>query len=184
MLLIPFPFFIAELVIFIAAVQHWGFWTTVGYYLLPSLLGIFIVSTIGRVAMMSLQSTVGRGQLPANKILHSGALFISGLLFLVPSFFTRVFAVLLFLPGTRHLLVWRFKLLAAKKIAEGSAKAFNFGGFGFGTGGGSQGFKYYQYRGNPGDFGEEFREERDVTTADVLDVKPIEITHEKKEPQD
>lgn len=184
--MIPFPFIVAEIVIFIAAIQHWGFWTTVGYYLLPCLLGIFIVSTIGRVAMMSLQSSVSRGQLPANKLLHSGALFVSGLLFLVPSFFTRVFAILLFLPGTRHFLVWRFKLMAAKKIAQGSANAFNFGGgpFGFGMGSGGGGFKYYQYKAGPNGFEEEIREERDVTSADVLDVKPIEITHQKKEPQD
>lgn len=173
MFFIPFPFVIAEVLIFVVAVRHFGFWMTVGYYLLPCLLGFFIVSTVGRYALMTLQASVSKGKLPANQILHSGAIFISGLLFLVPSFFTRIFGLILFLPGSRHFLVWRFKLKAAEKMAKGSARIFNFGNFGGG------GFRYYQHHAdNPGFDGAP--EERDVTGNEVLDVNPLEITHEKK----
>lgn len=186
MLMIPFPFVIAELVIFILAVQKWGFLNTLGLYLLPCLLGFLIVATVGRLAMMNLQTSMMRGQLPANKILHSGAIFISGLLFLIPSFFARVAAVVLFLPGLRHFAIWRFKFYMAKKMAQGSARVFNFGGpFGFGagmgTGGGpnsSGGFRYYEFRNNGTGF-EEAREEREIN-AEVLDVTPLEITHDTK----
>jgi Protein affecting phage T7 exclusion by the F plasmid len=177
MLMIPFPFILAEIVIFFTAVNHWGFWETMGNYFLPSILGVLIVSTVGRMAMMNLQGSVAKGQMPANKLLQSGAIFISGLLLIVPSFFTRVFGVLLLLPGTRHFLVWRFKKYAAQKMSQGSARAFNFGGFGnFGN----AGFKYYEYRSAGGGFDQP--QERDVhpTDINVLDVKPIEITHEIK----
>lgn len=184
MLMIPFPLIIAEIVIFIMAVQHWGFLNTLGLYLLPCLLGLFIVSTVGRMALMTLQTTVMRGQLPGGRILHSGAIFFSGILFLVPSFFTRVIALILLLPGLRHLVVWRFKLYMAKKVAQGSAQAFNFGAgpFGFGAGmgkGGSSGFRYYEFR-NQGNGFEEVREEREID-AEVLDVTPLEISHKSSD---
>lgn len=188
MIMIPFPFVVAELVIFFLAVQEWGFLNTLGYYLLPCLLGFLIMTTVGRVALMSLQTSMMRGQQPGNKILHSGALFLSGLLFIIPSFFARVVAVVLFLPGLRHLAVWRFKVYMAKKMSQGSARVFNFGGgpFGFGAGMGgmgngqaNNGFRYYDFRNQGGGF-EEVREEREIQ-ADVLDVTPLEITHEDKE---
>ena len=190
MLMIPFPFVLAELLIFFWGVNQWGFFNTLGLYLAPCLLGFLIVSTVGRIAIMTLQSTVTRGQLPGNKILHSGAIFLSGLFFLIPSFFARIIGLVLLLPGLRHLAVWRFKLFMAKKMAQGSARVFNFGGGGpfgfggFGTGsGGPGGFQYYEFRNDGTGFtqtNEEVREEREITDVEVLDVTPLEITHEEK----
>lgn len=190
MFFIPFPVLIAEFVIFWLAVQRWGFFDTLGIYLLPSILGLIIMNLVGRMALMNLQGTAMQGKVPGNKLLHSGALFLSGLLFLIPAFFSRVFAIILFLPGTRHLAVWGFKAFMAKKITQGAAQAFNFGAsggpFGFGTG--SSGFRYYEYRGSTG-FGTEqsemkdvegLTEEREVREANVLDVKPLEIIHQDK----
>ncbi len=179
MLLIPFPFILAEVFIFFWAASHWGFFTTLGYYLLPSLVGMLIVSGVGRSAVMLFQSSVMKGSLPGNRILHSGAVFVAGLLLCVPSFFTRVFGVLLLLPGTRHLLIWQFKITMLKKMAQGSARVFNFG-----MGGGNAGFRYYQYNANERPSAAADSEERDVTNNNaVLDVKPIEIVH-KTEPED
>lgn len=190
MLMIPFPFVLAELLIFFWGVNQWGFFNTLGLYLAPCLLGFLIVSTVGRMAIMTLQSTVTRGQLPGNKILHSGAIFLSGLFFLIPSFFARIIGLVLLLPGLRHLAVWRIKLFMAKKMAQGSARVFNFGGGGpfgfggFGTGsGGPGGFQYYEFRNDGTGFtqtNEEVREEREITDVEVLDVTPLEITHEEK----
>lgn len=179
MFVIPFPLFIAEIIIFIFASKEWGFLNTLGVYLLPCLLGIFIVTTLGRMAVLSLQTSVMRGQMPASKLLHTGAIFLSGILFIIPSFFARVLALVLFLPGLRHIAVWRFKAYMAKQIAKGSA-SFNFSGgpFGFGGSTGASGFRYYSTG------AQDFRrasDEREVHEAHVLDVTPLEITHEKKE---
>lgn len=179
MLLIPFPFILAEILIFFWAVSHWGFFTTLGYYLLPTLVGIIIVSGVGRSAVMLFQSSVMKGSLPGNRILHSGAVFVAGLLLCVPSFFTRILGALLLLPGTRHLLIWQFKLTMLKKMSQGSARVFNFG-----MGGGNSGFRYYQYNANDRAQSAQPPEERDVTNNNaVLDVKPIEIVH-KNETED
>jgi UPF0716 protein FxsA len=188
MIMIPFPLVIAEFVIFFLAVKQWGFFNTLGIYLLPCLLGFFIVTTVGRLALLTMQKTVTRGQLPGNQILNSGAIFLSGLLFLIPSFFARIAALVLFLPGLRHMAVWRFKLYLAKQMAKGTSN-FRFGGmgggpFGFGNGGG--GFQYYEFK-NDGtgfrrtDVGADSSEgERDVYEANVLDVTPLKVTHETK----
>lgn len=185
MLMIPFPILIAEFLIFFLAVKQWGFLNTLGLYLLPCLLGFFIVSTVGRMAMMTLQGTVARGQLPGMKILHSGAIFFSGILFLIPSFTTRLIGVILLVPGLRHMAVWRFKNYLSKQMAKG-AGGFRFGGQGagpFGFGGDGGGFKYYEFRND----GTGFRrtdagapEEREVSEANVLDVTPLKVTHEEK----
>ncbi|WP_413576057.1 FxsA family protein [Bdellovibrio sp. HCB290] len=196
MFVIPLPWVIAEIVIFFTSVRFFGFFNSMLFYFVPCLLGFFIVNTVGRMAMMTLQSTVARGQLPAAKLLHSGAIFISGLCFLVPTFFTRLIGLVLLLPGLRHLAVWRFKLYMAKKMASGSARVFNFGAgpFGFGGfggmggGGGPQaggpgGFQYYEFR-NDGsgfrDMNEDAPQERELTDVEVVDVTPLEITHEQK----
>jgi UPF0716 protein FxsA len=182
MVMLPFPLMIAEFVIFFLAVKQWGFFNTLGLYLLPCLLGFFIVTTIGRVALLTLQSTVTKGQVPGTKMLHSGAIFLSGLLFLVPSFCTRVFGLVLLLPGLRHLAIWRFKLYLAKQMAKGTA-GFRFGGAGngpFGFGAGNSGFRYYEYRSSADGFEGAPRRERDVSEANVLDVTPLKVTHEEK----
>ncbi|MGZ3774954.1 MAG: FxsA family protein [Pseudobdellovibrionaceae bacterium] len=178
MFFIPFPFVIAEIVIFVLSVEHFGFLNTIGFYILPSLFGFLIVSTVGRMAISTLQSTVTRGQLPTGRILNSAAIFISGLLFLIPSFFTRLLGLILFLPGLRHLVVWYFKNNMSKKMAAGG-KGFNFGAGSFGFGTGSSGFRYYEYKSGNMDFGPA-TEERDVTEANVLDVTPLAVTHEDK----
>lgn len=186
MLMLPLPILVAEAVAFFMILQRVGFLNTLAVYLLPCLLGFLIVTTVGRVALMNMQSTMSRGQLPAGKILHSGAIFLSGLLFLVPSVSTRIFGLVLLLPGLRHLALWRFKISMAKKMASGASQGFGFsrGPFGFGggaagPGAGAGGFRYYEFRNNGTGF-KDVSEEREIRDAEVLDVTPLEITHEKK----
>lgn len=178
MFFIPFPFVVAEMVIFILSIKHLGFLNTVGIYILPSFFGFLIVTTVGRMAIMTLQGSVMKGQLPAGRILNSAAIFISGLLFLIPSFFTRIFGLILFLPGLRHLAVWRFKNHMAKKMANG-ASGFSFGSGPFGFGAGSSGFKYYEYKNGNADY-EQPNDEREVSETNVLDITPLAVTHQEK----
>lgn len=176
MLMLPLPLLIAEIVIFVLAVQEWGFLATVGYYLIPCLFGMFIVSSMRRFAWTQMQVSMMQGQMPAKTMLHSALVFISGLLFLVPSFFTRVLGVIFFLPGLRHLAVWKVQKVLQEKMAKG-AGAFGFSqNFGFGNMGGA-GFRYYDFRNQSGSGMS--GAERDVTQSDpkVLDVTPLEIVH-------
>lgn len=180
MLMLPLPLLIAEIVIFVLAVQEWGFLATVGYYLIPCLLGLFIVSSMRRFAWTQMQVSMMQGQMPAQTMLHSALVFVSGLLFLVPSFFTRVLGVIFFLPGLRHLASWKIKKVLQQKMTKGGG-AFGFSqNFGFGNMGGA-GFRYYDFRSQQSS--EMGGEERDVTQSDpkVLDVTPLEIVHSDSE---
>lgn len=182
MIMLPFPLIVAEIVIFVLFVQRLGFFPAVGLYLVPCLLGMLIVSTVGRMALMSMQGSLTQGKVPGTRLLHSGAIFLSGLFFLLPSFFSRIVGLILLLPGLRHLAVWRFKIYMAQKIAKGGA--FSFGnGFGFSTGFGNGGFQYRQYGGSPTAQGPSF--ERDVTNNNAaIDVTPLKVTHEPKRSDD
>ncbi len=184
MLMLPLPLFVAELLIFIMAVKSWGFLDTLGMYLMPSLLGFVILSLVKRVGFAQLQMSMMSGQKPEKSLLHSGAIFIGAILLIVPSFFTRVLAVILILPGLRHLMIWRFEKGLQKRMQSGAQGGFSFGGpFGFGGGaaGSGGGFTYYQYRSkNTGEgFAQDSAQER-VIDAEVLDVTPLEITHSEK----
>jgi UPF0716 protein FxsA len=174
-ILVPFPFFLAEIFIFFGAVNWLGFWNSLLLYFAPCLLGLFIVSIWGRAALMSVQMSLAQGQVPAGKILHAGAIFLSGLCFLVPSFFLRLLGICLLLPGLRHLLLWKFKGQIARKLSQGGA-SFSFNGFRFG--GGFAGPSPF------GDTPENFPTEREVQSADVLDVQPLKISHETKRTDD
>lgn len=192
MLLLPLPFFLAEIFIFFSFVGKFGFFDTFISYLMPSLLGFVVLSLAKRVGLAQLQMTVMSGKTPEKAMLHSGAIFIGGILLVIPLFITRVLAVFLILPGLRHFLIWRLTKNIQKRMAAG-AQGFSFGGpfggmggFGAGAAGqGGAGFKYYQYRsGAPRssfeeDVEPEVRQER-VIDAEVIDVNPIEITHSVK----
>ncbi len=189
MLMLPLPLFIAELLIFIMAVKSWGFLDSLGIYLMPSLLGFVILSLVKRTGFAQMQMSMMSGQKPEKSLLHSGAIFLGAILLIVPSFFTRVLAIILILPGLRHLMIWRFEKGLQNRMQNGVQGGFSFGGpFGFGGGAGAGpaggGFTYYQYRSKPtGDgFDQESPRER-VIDAEVLDVTPLEITHSGK-PED
>ncbi len=174
MLMIPFPFMLAEIFIFFACVGQFGFLNTLLIYFLPCLLGFFILNVWGRAALFSLQTATARGEIPGNRMIHAGAIVLSGICFLIPSFFARLLALFLFLPGLRHFLIWKFKAQVLQKMSRGSA-GFQFGGgFPFG--------KNPFPRPDAADFGQS--REREVHSTEVLDVKPLSISHEYKTPDD
>lgn len=177
--LIPF-WFVAEIAAFWWTAGKIGFWDTMLYWWGPCLIGFIITSSFSRGGLMTLQTSMMAGQVPEKRILHAGMIFLGGVLFWLPFVGTRVLGTLLVLPGTRHLLLWKFQKGLAQRMAEQMAKGaagggFQFASFRFGAGpGSSMGGMAGEFRTARGTFSE-----RDVTpnATDVLDVKPIEVTH-------
>lgn len=167
--------FVAEVYLFFKMTAWIGWGDTFLLYFVPSLLGVLIVSSWSRMGIMTVQSALTKGQMPGSKFLHMGAIFLGGICLCFPSLLSRIFAVLLIMPGLRHIMVWRFKLMAAKKIASGSAQAFSF------MQGKAGGFRFYQYQQAKNPFEQGPTGMRDVTphSPDVLDVQAIQITHEE-----
>lgn len=173
MMAIPFSFFIAEVIIFFASVNYWGFWNTILAYFVPCALGLLIVSVWGRLALVSMQISMAKGEAPTMRLAHSAAILVAGVCFLIPSFFLRIIGLALFLPGIRHFIIWKYKKQIFEKMSQQSS-GFSFGGIHFRSGGpmGPNQGGYTDIS-----FG---ATEREVYSDAVLDVQPLEITHEKK----
>ena len=119
-------------------------------------------------ALVELQKEISIGRAPGGKILHMVAKFVAGVLLLLPTFFTRIFGILLLLPISRHLIIYTTQAWLLKKLMDGSFKVFTPGGAGFGFGTNMGGFEPQQ------------PQERDVT---VIDVEPTLIEHSDKNNQ-
>jgi len=177
MFFIPLPIILIEILVFTTFVHFYNFWDVFFLYLAPSFLGAVLFSLTGRSIMMALQGGMAPGQLPADRVLHKGALLLGSILLIVPTFLSRVMAVFLILPIFRHLSIFIFKTFIFKRLKNSPFSFVQFGGMpGGGRFGGAGGpFQGARYQG-PFPFENEPRHERDV---DAVDVTPIEITHTK-----
>lgn len=183
MFFIPLPIVLIEILVFTTFVHFFDFWDVFLAYLLPSFLGAVLFSLTGRSMLMSLQGGMAQGQLPADRVLHKGAILLGSIMLIVPMFLSRVLAVFLILPIFRHVSIYIFKNFIFKRMKNSPFSFVQFGGFpggaggagGFGGGGFQQGPRYQRYQG-PFPFEEEPRQERDV---DAVDITPLEITHTK-----
>jgi UPF0716 protein FxsA len=167
---IPLPIVILEVLIFTTWVHFYDFWDVVLAYIVPSFIGTVLFSMTGRSMMMAMQTGFQQGQLPGDRVLHRMAILVGSILLIIPMFLTRVLALLLIIPGFRHLSIFIFKTYIFQRLAKSSFSFVRFGG----SGGGFQarGFQ----RGGFETHSEGPFEERD---AEVVNVTPLEITHTK-----
>lgn len=169
MIYIPFPFLLAEALLFAWFWSVFGFLPVFAAYWLPSLLGIVVLATQSRTALIALQARMAQGKEPGFEMLNVGAKFLSGILLLMPLFSTRVLGFLLLLPGTRHVLIFSTRTWLMKKMSQGAFRVFRAGP------GMRTDFRTYRYEAGQG-----FRDVREERDAEVLDVTPLEIEHTDK----
>ena len=166
MIVLPFPFILAEIALFIFFCTRFGFGPVFLAYVIPSFIGIFLLIVGGRTHTLT-----------PSKLL--------GPLLLIPPFFaSRVLGTLLILPGTRHLLLFFFPAWLFNRVAGMMNKAGAGAGAGFGAGQNAN-FRAYRFDGQGFraagfETSEESHLERD---AKVIDVTPIEIEHSEKPSQ-
>lgn len=168
-------FIFTEIYVFFEFVGIHGFFMTLGAYLVPSLLGYLILKWFGSRGAQSWQKFAQAGAPPGRKLIQQALIITSGVLLLIPMVTTRVLGLLLFLPGSRHLLAWSLKSFLEKKMSQFQRNGFSFNarGFSFGS---AQGFKSYTYQSEKTIF-----DERDVsvTATEVIDVtaKSVDTSH-------
>lgn len=165
LLFLIFPF--AEIYLFYKFVQAYSFLDAIIAILLSGVLGVFIMKLQGKATLQAFQQDLVMGKLPTTQILHRSLVVVGGLLLLVPGFLSDIFGILCILPGSRHLLVWYLKSMFAKGLLKGRVFVNGFGRSS--NAGGATGFTYTTSH---------HREERD---AQVVDIEPLEITHERKD---
>ena len=167
MILLLFFFFpFLEIYLFYKAIAHFGFMDTALWVITAFALGMGLTATIGRSILLNVQVDLAQGKLPLRKAMHKALIVFAGFLFMIPGLGSDAIAVLLVLPGTRHLAVFYLDQKLKLAMATGSARFFTAG---FGQR--PQNFR----RQSP--FPEEARFERD---AEIIDVTPINIESKNK----
>lgn len=166
-------FTLLEVYIFSLFVDYYGFWESLLIYFIPSVFGMLIISIYGRASMMALQMKLAKGEEPTGSLLNTAAIFIGGLMLIPPSMILRFFALILILPGIRHLFLFLAKsFFLAKIISKIKTNQFGNGFFYMGSFGSGD---FYQTQNRP-------PEERDVSVIDVeaIDVSKPQIENTNK----
>ncbi|HPI41802.1 MAG TPA: FxsA family protein [Pseudobdellovibrionaceae bacterium] len=157
----PFFFFwsLFEFIVFFQFVENFGFFYSFLGYVLPSFLGVMIFGRSGQLVISQLQMQMMKGEAPAKTLLKTAGYYISGVLFLIPSFLTRVIGVLLWIPFVRGFLV----AVMFKKMATPSRSSSNFRVFTSNVAGGfrEDGFP-------PSGF-------EDMASRPIRDVTPVKV---------
>lgn len=119
-LLIP----MIEIALFIVVGGWLSLWPTLGLVVLGGVAGLLLVRRQGLATMADLQMSVqGRGD-PARPLAHGAFILLTGLLLMLPGFFTDFLGLLLLIPPVRALLLRR---LAARVVVSTRTQGAGFG---------------------------------------------------------
>jgi len=168
MFLFVVVYFVAEVLVTIRVFTAFGFVNTAFALLCGFVLGTGIIRNQGRYLLMRAQEAAARGE-PLNDQLMQGMMnFLAGILFIIPGFISDILAILLMLPGTRHLLIAIGRRRLERQFRAGQFRVFTF------QGGGGGGFSAGHHRGPRSD---DMRADSETPMRDVspkvIDVKPI-----------
>ena len=120
---------IIEIGLFIQVGDVLGLWPTIGLVLLTAFVGASLVRSQGIQTLLSVQSRLHHGEIPAQQILEGVMLAVSGVLLLTPGFMTDAMGMVVLLPAPRAMLA---KYLMGKVVvkAMGNNGFTAQGGFG------------------------------------------------------
>jgi UPF0716 protein FxsA len=117
---------IIEIGLFIQVGGFLGLWPTIGLVLLTVVVGASLVRSQGLQTLMSVQSKLQQGEMPAQQIVEGVMLAVSGVLLLTPGFMTDAMGMLVLLPAPRAAIA---KYLMSKVVVKSVSGGFHQGGF-------------------------------------------------------
>ena len=117
---------IIEIGLFIQVGGFLGFWPTIGLIILTAVVGASLVRSQGLQTLMSVQSRLQQGEMPAQQIVEGVMLAVAGVLLLTPGFMTDAFGMLVLLPAPRAIIA---KRLMSKMVVNNISGGFQQGGF-------------------------------------------------------
>ncbi len=116
---------IIEIALFVVIGSEIGVWATLAWIILAAIAGMALIRRQGVEAAMDLQQPLQDLRDPAKNMGKRSLLMLAGVLLIVPGFFTDFLALLLLIPGVRHLIL---RQIAAK--ARVATVSFGFPGAG------------------------------------------------------
>lgn len=108
---------IIEIGLFIQLGGFLGLWPTISLVLITAFVGASLVRSQGLQTLMSVQTRLQQGELPAQQIVEGVMLAIAGVLLLTPGFMTDALGMLVLLPTTRGMIA---KKLMEKMVVSGA----------------------------------------------------------------
>ena len=113
---------VIEISLFISVGGYFGLWPTIAMVFLTAFLGASLVRSQGLQTLISVQSRLQQGELPAQQILEGMLLAVAGVLLFIPGFLTDMLGMIVLLPAPRRALA---KYLMTKMVVKSAA---GFGG--------------------------------------------------------
>lgn len=113
-LLLLFP--ALELWVLIQVGKEIGALATVGLIICSIFIGLWLLRLRGLHIARTMQAELAAGKMPSGQIIDTFCLMVAGCLFIFPGFVSDALAVLLIIPGFRHILL---SFAAAKLRARG-----------------------------------------------------------------
>lgn len=121
---------IIEIGLFIQVGGFLGLWPTIALVLITAFVGATLVRSQGIQTLMSVQSRLQQGEMPAQQILEGVMLAVAGVLLLTPGFMTDAFGMLVLLPAPRAIIAK--ELMKRVKVNSMMGGGFHAQGGGFG----------------------------------------------------
>ncbi|UVK78073.1 MAG: protein FxsA [Sodalis sp. Fse] len=106
-LLITFIITYIEIFLFVQVSHVLGVLTTLLLIIASSFVGLSLMHTQGMRILGQIQITLTQGESPAGEMIKNISILLTGLLLLIPGFFTDFFGLLLLLPPIQKLLTLR-----------------------------------------------------------------------------
>lgn len=113
---------IIEIGLFISVGGVLGLWPTIALVLITAFVGASLVRSQGLQTLMTVQSRLQQGEVPAQQIFEGVMLAVAGVLLLTPGFMTDALGMLILLPAPRAVIA---KHLMSKMVV----KTVSGGGF-------------------------------------------------------
>lgn len=127
-LLVMFIFVpIIEIALFVQVGGMIGMWPTIALVLITAFVGASLVRSQGIQTLMSVQSKMQQGELPAQQIVEGVMLAVSGVLLLTPGFMTDALGMLILLPAPRAMLAKQIMSRVKVNGLGGSQGGFHAG---------------------------------------------------------
>lgn len=128
------PRFLPWLILLFPALELWvliqvgkeiGALSTVALVFFSVMVGLFLLRLRGLSVAKTMQADLAAGRLPANPLVDAFCLMIAGWLFIFPGFVSDAIALLLIIPGVRHLLLAFFASRMKQKGFAAQTVHFN-----------------------------------------------------------
>ncbi|MCG3865065.1 MULTISPECIES: FxsA family protein [unclassified Photobacterium] len=145
-----------EIGLFIQVGGFLGFWPTMMLVFITAVVGASLVRSQGLATLMSVQTKMQQGEMPAQEIVEGVLLAVAGVLLLTPGFMTDVLGLCILLPPIRAKMA--LQLMRRVKVQSN----FNQFGGGFSSGFDGQSTGPFSHKNDNGDvFDGEFERKDD-----------------------